>query len=319
LCVAAMSLTPALLRCQDDQTSRAVIEALESYAPFVTLASVETEAIMKRDEEDGVKLADGIKLAQEKKVLPVLPEPPQYQRIDVQGKPADAVAEEIITALGAAKDSGCVCIIVGLSGTGKGTTVSKLQQRIPAASTWSNGNLFRCLTLLALEHCKQKGVDASQLDGELTPENLQAWMGMLEFGQFGGDFDIKITGLGLAGTVSEWATTVLKSADIGKNIPVVARVTQGEVVSFAATAITTMASAGRVILLEGREQTVDFIPSPYRFCLTLADTSIIGKRQAAMKLSAQVVKALSDEASHDDILAALQREVDAEKAKHTMI
>lgn len=314
-----MALTPALLRQQDDQTSRAVIEALESYQAFQTLSSFETEAIMKRDEADGVKLADGIKLAQDKKVLPVLSEPPQYQRIDVQGKSADAVADEIIAVLGSAKDSGCVCIIVGLSGTGKGTTVSKLQQRIPQASAWSNGNLFRCLTLLALEHCKQKGVAEAQLDSELTPENLQAWMGMLEFGQFDGVFDIKITGLGLSGTVSEWATTVLKAAEIGKNIPVVARVTQGEVVSFAATAITTMASAGRVILLEGREQTVDFIPSPFRFCLTLADNSIIGKRQAAMKLSARVAQGLTDTSSHDDIMQALQQAVDAEKAMFTMI
>jgi hypothetical protein len=78
--------------------------------------------------------------------------------------------------------------IQGLSGTGKGTTVTKLQEKLPNVVTWyrgfkpeqicqmvciflhahahlctlytcfarSNGNLFRSLTLFAVEHCEQQ-------------------------------------------------------------------------------------------------------------------------------------------------------------------
>ena len=41
-------------------------------------------------------------------------------------------------------------MLQGLSGTGKGTTVSKLQAALPRAVSWSNGNVFRALTLLAV-------------------------------------------------------------------------------------------------------------------------------------------------------------------------
>ena len=45
-----------------------------------------------------------------------------YSKIDVLGKTADEVAQEIITKLGA-DFTGGVLVLVGLSGTGKGTTV----------------------------------------------------------------------------------------------------------------------------------------------------------------------------------------------------
>ena len=45
----------------------------------------------------------------------------------------------------------------GLSGTGKGTTVAKLQSLLPNASCWSNGNIFRALTLLAVTYCETHG------------------------------------------------------------------------------------------------------------------------------------------------------------------
>ena len=32
----------------------------------------------------------------------------------------------------------------GLSGTGKGTTVAKLSEKLPNVTCWSNGNVFRC-------------------------------------------------------------------------------------------------------------------------------------------------------------------------------
>ena len=44
------------------------------------------------------------------------------------------------------RSQGCVLVLQGLSGTGKGTTVGKLANMLPKAVTWSNGNVFRSLT-----------------------------------------------------------------------------------------------------------------------------------------------------------------------------
>jgi putative ribosome biogenesis GTPase RsgA len=50
--------------------------------------------------------------------------------VDVLGKTADGVATEIIAALGPDFKGG-VLVLVGLSGTGKGTTVDMLKSKIP--------------------------------------------------------------------------------------------------------------------------------------------------------------------------------------------
>jgi hypothetical protein len=72
-------------------------------------------------------------------------------------------------------------VLVGLSGTGKGTTGDILKKRLPNCVTWSNGNVFRSLTLLAATSCaidgKVFGVDV------LTPENVASWMATLKFGK----------------------------------------------------------------------------------------------------------------------------------------
>merc|ERR1719247_1395238 len=94
-------------------------------------------------------------------------------------------------------------------------------------------------------------------------------------------FDIRINEL-----VSKIANTKLKERKVGVNIPTVAAVTQGEVVKFAADAVTQLGKAGITVLLEGREQTVDYIPSPHRFCLTMSDPMLIGQRRAAQLIAA---------------------------------
>mmetsp|Transcript_34900 Transcript_34900/g.92792 ORF Transcript_34900/g.92792 Transcript_34900/m.92792 type:complete len:583 (-) Transcript_34900:139-1887(-) len=277
-----LPLTAELLAAQDDRTSGAVIDCLSGDPIFDDLARRELSDIVARDTEDGEKLAEGVAQAVEKGVLPADLVPPIYEQIDVMGKTADQVAEEIIAAL--PKQGGCVLILVGLSGTGKGTTVEKMKQKLPNAATWSNGNCFRALTLLAATYCAQqsKGFDAACL----TPENLAAWADMLEFVSFDGIFDIRIRGLGLDVRVSEVANTLLKEPRVSKNIPAVAKETQGEVVKFAGEAVRKMGEAGTVVLLEGREQTLNFIPSPYRFCLTMSDTTVIGARRAAQRIAA---------------------------------
>lgn len=81
----------------------------------------------------------------------VLPDdlvPEEYQAIDVLGKTPEQVAQTIVDSVGSAAETGCVIVLCGLSGTGKGTTVAVLKQMLPNAQTWSNGNIFRSITLL---------------------------------------------------------------------------------------------------------------------------------------------------------------------------
>lgn len=290
-------LTLELLQAQDDKTSGAVIALLKGDPVFDELAKKELDGIVARDDEDGAKLAAGVQQAIEKGVLPGGQEPPKYENIDVLGKTADQVADEILSKL--PKEGGCVMILVGLSGTGKGTTVDKIKSKVPNASTWSNGNCFRSLTLLAATYCEQQGMefDASVL----TPENLATWTGMLQFDKFDGKFDIKISGLGIDAKVSEIANTLLKEPKVGKNIPTVAKETQGEVVKFAGDACKKMGDDGTVVLVEGREQTLNFIPSPYRFCLTMSDTTVIGERRAAQRIAANALKSIKE---GDDVVVA---------------
>jgi len=275
-----------ILKAQDDKTSGAIIECLKDDAKFVELAKQELEQIVQRDKEDADKLQLGVDEAIKKGVLPGDLTPPKYDQVDVLGKSADQVAQAIIDKL--PKDGGCVVILVGLSGTGKGTTVDKMKEKIAGSTTWSNGNCFRSLTLLAVTHCEQAGIEFSP--DVLTAENLAKWAAMLEFGKFDDKWDIRINGLGIDERVSNIANTLLKEPKVAKNIPTVAKETQGEVVKFAGDACKQMGAAGVVVLVEGREQTLNFIPSPYRFCLTMSDTSVIGARRAAQRIGAEALK-----------------------------
>ncbi len=50
---------------------------------------------------------------------------------------------------------------------------------------WSNGNVFRSVTLLAVTWCEMQDECDGKFDPEraLTKENLASFMGMLEFGK----------------------------------------------------------------------------------------------------------------------------------------
>ena len=85
-------------------------------------------------------ISQGIRAAVEKKVVPASPPVEPLTKLDVLGKTADEVAAEIVRALGEAPASGCVLVLQGLSGTGKGTTVAKLQASLPRATCWSDAD-----------------------------------------------------------------------------------------------------------------------------------------------------------------------------------
>ena len=85
---------------------------------------------------------------------------------------------------------------------GKGTTVARLQSRLGPGKTktWSNGDVFRSLTLLAATW-REKNYNPAW-DKALTPTRVAEFMGMLEFGKFEGHaivgrVEVDATGLGV--------------------------------------------------------------------------------------------------------------------------
>ena len=101
---------------------------------------------------------------------------------------------------------------MGCSGTGKGTTVEKLSSQLPNTVTWSNGNVFRSVTLLAATWSEQNGHAEFNAAAALTAENLKNFMGMLSFDAAA--MDIKINGLGLDHMVNDIKNTELKGAKV---------------------------------------------------------------------------------------------------------
>lgn len=311
-----MAISYSLLKLQNADTSNAIIDGYSTSEDFVQLSKKEGDLILGRDQEDADKLQVGIDFAKQKGVIDpnFVPEP--YVTIDVMGKSPDDVSNEILGYVEKRKkehtDAGAVIVICGLSGTGKGTTVAKLIEKLSKDQevvSWSNGNIFRSVTLLAATWCEQSGCDGFDASRALTKENLANFMSMLSFDKFNGKFDTRIRGLGLDFYVSEIANTVLKEPKVAKNIPTVAEVTQGEVINFAAEAIEVMSSNGFSILLEGREQTVNYVRTPLRFILTLSDDTLIGKRRAAQRLMAAALNGLNESATVDDVKEALDKEL----------
>ena len=310
-----MTVSYSLLKKQNAETSNALITEFSASPDFLSLSKREGDLILQRDQEDAEKLQVGIDYAKDKGVIDpnFVPEP--YVSIDVLGKSPEDVSNEILSYVNDGKDgaSGSVIVLCGLSGTGKGTTVARLSEKLSAdrkVVCWSNGNIFRSVTLLAATWCEQQ-LDCDGFDAEkaLTAENLASFMTMLSFDKFNGKFDTRINGLGLDIFISEVQNTVLKQPKVSKNIPTVAEVTQGEVIAFAAEAIKVMSADGVSILLEGREQTVNYVVTPLRFTLTLSDETLIGKRRAAQRLMAAALNSLDVDASDDTVEEGLKKEL----------
>lgn len=300
-------VTIGVLQKQNSDTSQAILAAYAEDPAFQKIGERLNNEIQQRDKEDGDKLGSGIQKAVDKGVLPADVTVEPTKKVTVSGKSADQVADEIIAALGDAPSKGCVLILQGLSGTGKGTTVAKLKEKLPNAQTWSNGNIFRSITLLAVTWSEKEG---KTLEDAMAPDKLKEFCAMLEFNKFGDStsFDVKIEGLDLKYFVSEIEKTVLKDSSVGKNIPTIAEVTQGECILFVADALAKMSAAGINVLVEGREQTLNHLRSPHRFELVLDDVSLIGKRQAALQVGGkawdQVKEGGADQAAVDAAIKA---------------
>ncbi|PWU98661.1 hypothetical protein C4B63_11g25 [Trypanosoma cruzi] len=283
------SVTTALLRQQDDECSTAVLHLLRDKDAFKRLAASEGEAILRRDKEDEEKLAVGIGIAKAKGILSGNPDVGSVTRISVAGMTAQQVTEEIMKHL--PSKEGNAIVMQGLSGTGKGTTVNKLQKLLPRCVTWSNGNVFRSYTYLSLEALKGEPIRTELL----TPELLAAVGKQVTFEQVeNGGFDIVLKG---SIRVADIQNTLLKRPEIEHAVPTVAQQTQGEVIRFATMAVGKLKDAGYNVILEGRAQTLNHIPTPFRFELVIDNITLLGERRAAQRVMA---KAFSDIKNHLD-------------------
>jgi flagellar biosynthesis GTPase FlhF len=152
-----MIISHKTLQKQNAETSNAIIEHYKDSAAFAYLSKHEGDSTIQRDNEDGVKLEKGIEFAKSKGVIDpdYVPEP--YLELDVLGKTPETVAGTILDKIkqgSGDSNSGSVIVLCGLSGTGKGTTVTKLRQKLEQEEgkkvvTWSNGNIFRSVTLVS--------------------------------------------------------------------------------------------------------------------------------------------------------------------------
>eukprot|EP01062_Namystynia_karyoxenos_P032479 TRINITY_DN23971_c0_g1_i1.p1 TRINITY_DN23971_c0_g1~~TRINITY_DN23971_c0_g1_i1.p1 ORF type:complete len:384 (+),score=137.45 TRINITY_DN23971_c0_g1_i1:82-1152(+) len=286
-----------VLKRQDAVTSETVIAILGSDDGFARLARREAAEIIARDREDDAKLARGVEFSISRGVLPRI-DPPPVRRIDVKGKTPDQVADIILGDVRGAGGKGSVVVLQGMSGTGKGTTAAKLMSALPSSAAWSNGNVFRSLTLLAVTEFGDRVTQDT--DAVMTPANVARWMGMLSFHKVGpGKYDIRIRGNGHDVLVSEVQNTTLKQGSVGRAIPSVAQYTQGDVVQFASRALQQMAADGMNVILEGRGPTVQYVPTPHRYELVLSDEALLGQRRAAQRTMARALQTLGDDAAGD--------------------
>ena len=133
--VAKQNLTLDVLNRLDDTTSNSIIQLFKSNKTFVDVSKTTTKEIIQRDNEDAEKLKKvafnslfhlltdfvffkGIQIAIDRKVLEPLKAPQKYIEVDVLGKSADEVAGVVLKDI--EKENGCVVVLCGLSGTGKG-------------------------------------------------------------------------------------------------------------------------------------------------------------------------------------------------------
>ena len=70
--------------------------------------------------------------------------------------------------------------------------------------------------------------------------------------------------------------------------------------------VNTMGKDGLFVLMEGREQTINYVRTPYRFTLVLSDESLIGKRRAAQRVMAAALKVVTETATDEEVGKALE-------------
>lgn len=299
------TLSLELLRLQDDRCSQAVLEFLRPNEQFQKIAKLEGECIVKRDAQDSEKLAIGIKRSVEKGILPATCHTSSTIPINVKERTAEEVAKVIVQHL--PSQEGNIIVLEGLSGTGKGTTVEKLKLMLPRCVTWSNGNVFRCYTLLAFEVLKELNETLSTESLLKNPWILDNAVKRVTFEQISNtEYDVFIDS---KQRVKEIENTLLKAPHISQAVPIVAELTQGEVILFGQQAAETLRKAGFNIILEGRAQTLQFITTHHRFELMFPEVSLLGERRGAQRVMARALE-LTQSSPEMTVEAAVMKAVE---------
>jgi hypothetical protein len=188
-------LSEEILFAQNADTSSGIISILEGDPAFTALSKFEGDLIYNRDMEDDTKLAVGIKIGVDRGSIPADPNNDPYLVIDVLGKSPQDVADIILAHIGDHATEGALVVMCGLSGTGKGTTATLLASILPNCVTWSNGNIFRSITLLAVAWCEQNGMEEFDATRALTDDNIRSFMEMLSFEKINGQWEVVINGM----------------------------------------------------------------------------------------------------------------------------
>mmetsp|Transcript_37741 Transcript_37741/g.121111 ORF Transcript_37741/g.121111 Transcript_37741/m.121111 type:complete len:448 (+) Transcript_37741:611-1954(+) len=317
-----------LVRRCDDASTTAIIGALEGDEVFQTLAAAATEASSARDREEDAKLSEGVEFAVERGVLDEDVEVEPVRRIDITGRSAESVADEIYDACleqdrstssaaqleesssassapsapsssfaSVDKDVvGRVVVLQGPGGCGKGTTVAKLLQRFDAAVSWSNGNVFRSLALLASERARRSDKPLAKV---LTEDNVKAWIGSPTLDLFPQGYDIAVDGEGITARVSKIANTLLKDPRVTAAVPAVAAYAQGEVLLYADRCVQRMRHDGLSVIVEGRAPALKYVRTPLRFELNVQDFSLLGKRRLANRILRLTMDKARSRDTHD--------------------
>ncbi|GMH90134.1 hypothetical protein TrVE_jg3462 [Triparma verrucosa] len=307
--------------------SAAVIDAMGYWEPFLAFGVVEGTAIKTRDSEDGAMLSAGINLSLSSGVLtPSDKSTVPYERVVVDGRTPEDVSEGILKDIvekskGKGRENIGVITIVGFSGVGKGTTVAKLKSSLVSLRSdtnpdrvlcWSNGNIFRSLTVLTSLYMQSKNLKNVEevISGEGSEELKKELMGCLSFeiNDSTGEFDTHIVGFGVDYWVKDIETTVLKGPLVSGKIPTVARSTQGEVVKFVCAAVKKLTTVSNFdVIVEGRAETVDYVESDYRYEMVMEDDGVIGVRRAAQRVAGAVGDV--EEKGDEEVLEMLKKVV----------
>ncbi|KPI89994.1 hypothetical protein ABL78_0854 [Leptomonas seymouri] len=298
-------LTLQILRQQDDVCSSCVLALLKDNAKFRNLSEGEGRGIIQRDNEDAEKLSDGIRISIRKGILSGQPDVSPVTKVNVVGLTAQEVTDKIIKELPSL--SGNVIIIQGLSGTGKGTTVDKLKHALPKCVTWSNGNVFRSYTYLCNEMLQARGkeITAESLTDDLLAD-VEKRVSFVKCDD--GTFQTMLDG---KTRVADVQNTILKTPLISAKVPTVAQQMQGEVIRFGASAVKMLSADGYNVILEGRSQTLDYIPTPLRFELVIPEVGVLGQRRAAQRVMAKALEMVSDNATDDEVHKAVESAAEA--------
>ncbi len=279
------SLSPA-------EITNAIIETLLTNPKFIELSRIETGRTVQRDQMDAGRLHLGVKRSIDEGKLKPLRTTINTKKISVDGLTTQEIIGEIKKGL-KTSSSGRLITISGKSGTGKGTTSEALTASFFNGVAYSNGDVFRVLTYLTIEALganipklrKEKGKYFSQLPTHFFEKLLKGIK--FEFSEGKPDIVIK-SGRIWGKRVSEIKNSRLKARDISILVPLVAARTQGLSIAFARKAIKEMIAKGYTVIQEGRQVSLDHLPTSDRFELVLNDAKIIGQRRIAQRIAAKI-------------------------------